>query len=228
MTGNLGTMDFCSCELSQFIHLYGKALTRSENDKRWIAIGKMENAFLELTFVQRAKLWGVVSALICGLGLSDIALGVETRGAKAAKQPSYRHYSNEKYTYSVNYPSYLVPGGESDAQDGQCFSSSSKSLKMKVWGCYSNWMNGDEMTLAEQRDWMLAHLAGDDLPAPKVTYRAQGNNWFVISGTSSGNVFYQRTIKEGDSFATVLITYPSAQKAEFDSVVVCIARSLKG
>jgi len=176
----------------------------------------------------KAKSFVLMAGCLAGISFQGTVNMADAHGARAAKQGTYRHYFNDKYSYSIDYPDYLIAGEEPDAQDGVSFASQSKPLKMKVWGCYSNWMNGEEMTLAQEREWALKHLASDDLPAPKVTYQAQGKNWFVISGTSSGNVFYQRTIKEGDSFATVFITYPVASKTEFDAAVNRIALSLKG
>jgi hypothetical protein len=153
---------------------------------------------------------------------------VRTAEASAATTGDFGHYINDKYGYSVDYPHYLIPEGEPDAHDGQKFSSLKHPLKMRVWGYYSNWLTGDEMTIDDERKWALKHLGGDDLPAPTLTYQARGKNWFVLSGVSQKNIFYQRTIRTKDTFATVLITYPTERKGEFDQLVKQIAASLKG
>jgi hypothetical protein len=136
-------------------------------------------------------------------------------------------YINDKYGYSIDYPPFLKPEGEPDAHDGQKFSSPQSPFKMSVWGTYSNWLSGDEMSLAQQLDWSLKNLSTDELPAAKVTYKTRGKNWFVISGNSKNKIFYERTNKGKDTFVTVLFTYPAAQKAKFDSLVQRIAASIK-
>lgn len=158
------------------------------------------------------------------------ATGAAARHAAVARHGAvkYKRYCNDKYHYCLDYPSFLSSPGEPDAHDGQTFESRSKPLRMSVWGNYSNWMNGDEMRLSEQRDWTLQHLATTDLPNPKVHYKAFTKNWFVITGRSGANIFYERTIRSKDTFVTVLLIYPAAQRAEFDRMVYHVAASLKG
>jgi hypothetical protein len=136
---------------------------------------------------------------------------------------AYHTYSNDKYGYSVRYPAFLRPEGEPDAHDGQRFSSRSSPLRMTVWGTYSNWQTGDDMTIAQQRAWHFRNLD----KKWKVTYKANGGNWFVLSGYNGDDIFYSRTVKHGDIFATVLLEYPKSKKSEFDAAVEIIARSLQ-
>ncbi len=98
---------------------------------------------------------------------------------------------------------------------------------MSVWATYSNWQSGDEMTIEEDRNWTLQHLASDELPAAKVIHKTRGKDWFVLSGVSKKNIFYQRTLKIHDAFVTVLFIYPQTKKIEFEPVVLRAARSLK-
>jgi len=141
---------------------------------------------------------------------------------------AYKNYVNSKYGYSVEYPTFLVPQGEPDAHDGQKFISESSPMRMSVWGTYSNWMSGEDMTIQQELDWTLQNLQSDDRTSPRLTYKSQGRGWFVISGTSGPGVFYQRTVSSHGVFATVLIEYPRSAKVEFDSIVTHVARSLKG
>jgi hypothetical protein len=173
--------------------------------------------------------FGVVAILVC---VSIVSLsfphGVEAKepGRPAIKHDDFGSYCNQKYGYLVQYPQYLKGEGEPDAQDGQLFSSKSKPLQMRVWGCYSNWLSGEDMSIEQQRDQDIKNLASSDLPKPVITYKQSGKNWYVISGTSADKIFYQKTVKGKDVFATVMLTYPTDRKAEFDSDVGKIARSL--
>jgi hypothetical protein len=169
----------------------------------------------------------IAVSLIVGLIAVESQLAGDAQ-ARAVTTSGFKRYVNDKYGYSVDYPGYLIPQGEPDAHDGQKFSSTEHPLKMMVWGYYSNWLTGEEMTIDDERKWALAHLDGDELPSAKLTYQAGGKNWFVLSGVSQKNVFYQRTIATKEAFVTVLIIYPAARKGEFDQTVSHIAASLKG
>lgn len=160
------------------------------------------------------------ATLCCGWGVAVFASG---GGARATK---YAKYVNDKYAYSVQYPTFLNALGESDAGDGQSFESKSSPLHMRVWGTWSNW-TGEESTIAQERAWRLKNLANDELVAPKVTYQPVGRDWFVLSGVSKDKTFYMRTVKSHGRFATVYLLYPSAQKALFDPVVAHVASSLQ-
>jgi hypothetical protein len=155
-------------------------------------------------------------------------LGVEAKEPvkPASKHDEFGSYFNQKYGYLVQYPQYLKGEGEPDAQDGEAFSSKSKPLQMRVWGCYSNWLSGEDMSIEQQRDQDIKTLASSDLPKPSITYKQSGKNWYVISGTSANKIFYQKTVKGKDVFATVTLIYPADRKAEFDSDVGKIAHSL--
>jgi hypothetical protein len=168
--------------------------------------------------------------IISALGLTTLvsvslvnALPAGSASNHAKGTPSFSTYCNAKYGYCVDYPSYLHGEGESDAADGQKFSSPSDPLKIAAWGNWSNWQSGDDMTINQERDWDLKNQSADE----PVTYKAMGKSWFVFSGTSKEGIFYRRTVKGKDTFATVVITYPANKKAAYDSVVQRIARSLR-
>ena len=50
---------------------------------------------------------------------------------------SSQKYVNVSYGYSIEYPSFLLPQGESQNQDGQVFLSKDKSVKLSVWGSHN-------------------------------------------------------------------------------------------
>jgi hypothetical protein len=64
----------------------------------------------------------------------------------------------------------------------------------------------------------------------KVTYRAGGRRWFVMSGyTSDDQIFYAKFLanRTFTHFAFFQITYPIHQKQFFDPVVTKIEKSLR-
>ena len=57
------------------------------------------------------------------------------------------------------------------------------------------------------------------------TYQAQGPNWFVISGVKGDIVFYVKSFVTKSTISDLWIEYPAARKADYDAVVVRVAKS---
>jgi peptidoglycan hydrolase-like protein with peptidoglycan-binding domain len=68
-----------------------------------------------------------------------------------------------------------------------------------------------------------------DSPTRKVTYRIQRPDFFVVSGDAAGKSFYTRVAKGVAKDAPVLrgytLTYPTQQRAAFDTINIAIANS---
>jgi len=65
-------------------------------------------------------------------------------------------------------------------------------------------------------------------PNRVVTYKVLRRDWFVVSGTENGRIFYQKTMLRDSTFKTFRIEYDESQKQTFDPVTASIARSFKG
>lgn len=69
-------------------------------------------------------------------------------------------------------------------------------------------------------------------PDRRITYRAAGRSWFVLSGYLEGEpeptIFYAKFMlnRSGTSLSAFEISYPRAQKAEFDGIVERMEDSL--
>jgi hypothetical protein len=132
---------------------------------------------------------------------------------------SYKFYNNARYQYSIAYPAgILIPQGEADNGDGQKFLSKDGKVVMLVYGQF-NVLN---QTLKKAFSEALS-----DTPGGAVAYKLLKNNWFVVSGTVSNRVFYQKTTLVDDTFKTFRIEYPESQKDAFDKITGEIAKSFK-
>lgn len=134
--------------------------------------------------------------------------------ASALPGQTLEKYCNAKYSYCVSYPpSLLTPQGESDAADGQKFTSKDNAIVLTVWGA-SNAL--DESLSAAYE----ATVAAFEKDGSKVTYKLLRPPWFVASGTTQkGQIFYRKTFLADGAFRTLLLTYPSARKTELDQLV---------
>lgn len=139
----------------------------------------------------------------------------------ASAQSKFTTYDNDRFNFSIEYPSDLLKMQEPPANnDGRTFLSRDKTVEMRVWGQY----NALDRTLSEEYNEALAGYGAG------VTYKVLGDSSFVISGTAGSKIFYRKTmLRTGgvEVFYTFTIEYPKAQKSKFNSVVTRIARSFK-
>lgn len=139
----------------------------------------------------------------------------------AFAEDRYETYYNSRYNYSISYPrETLFPQGESDNGDGQTFLSRDGQARLSVYGSENIFEQSlEELFREESRGGQ-----SDDLTRV-VTYKVLKKDWFVISGLSSGKVFYKKTILRNGRFKSFLFEYPETQKNIFNAVTTRLASS---
>ncbi|MGB3787513.1 MAG: hypothetical protein WA949_05855 [Phormidesmis sp.] len=126
---------------------------------------------------------------------------------------SYERYRNQRFSYSLLYPSdVLIPQSES-TEVGQVFQSATGDIQMRVYGE----SNGSLETLRARYEQAQADRSS--------TYQTISDDFFVVSGTDDGKVFYQKTLLDGNVFKVLEIEYDQALSREFDTVARAIADS---
>lgn len=154
------------------------------------------------------------------LVLSALVIMVAAFGIVA--QTRYRTYRNDRFAYSIEFPSSLLNQQAPPANnDGRTFRSKDGKIEMLVWGQH----NALGRTLVEQYDDSLGKCGDGEI------YKVLDDKFFVISCTVNGRIFYQRTLHRGaagpDIFFTFTIEYPRDQKKKMDPVVKRISRSFR-
>lgn len=139
----------------------------------------------------------------------------------AVGQSAYKTYSNDRFYFSIEYPSALLLVQPPPAnEDGRTFRSKDGKAVARVWGEF----NVLDRTLEDEYDEAVADLEGG------VTYKSLSENGFVVSGIRNGTIYYRRTlIRRSDTevFYSFTIEYPKSQKSRFDSIVTRMSRSFK-
>ena len=140
----------------------------------------------------------------------------------ASAQSTWDAYNNSRFGFSVEYPNALLtmqPPPEND--DGRTFTSSDNTVEMRVWGQY----NAENEKINDRYDTAVKGLGSQP------TYTSLGKTGFVISGIKDGKIHYEKTMYRRDkkvgTWFTLVIDYPTSQKAKFDPIVTRIARSFK-
>lgn len=133
----------------------------------------------------------------------------------------YETYHNERFEYSISYPKdILYPQGEADNGDGQKFLSKEADASLLVYGSY----NFNDQTL-EERYQEDSRGGTMESPDKVVSYRLLKENWFVVSGYVSGNIFYQKTLLSNSQFKTFYFEYPESKRKQYDPIVKQLSAS---
>lgn len=139
--------------------------------------------------------------------------------AAAAAADNWLTYHNDRFGTTIDYPDRFKAEPPPTNNDGRTFTSSD-GAKFLVYGSFNQFTD-----LAEFQDFELKNLD----PGRVTTYNAHGNNWFVISGTSGANIFYERHVlsHRGELTESFSIEYPAAAKQDYDAIVARMAKSLR-
>ena len=74
-----------------------------------------------------------------------------------------------------------------------------------------------------------AFLRENPKPDERITYRAAGKNWLVLSGTRGERIFYTRYAfsHRNEVVNAFEISYPASLATSYDPIVARIAKSLR-
>ncbi|MFZ0527334.1 MAG: hypothetical protein WA889_12015 [Xanthobacteraceae bacterium] len=138
--------------------------------------------------------------------------------ASAAKADSWLTYQNDRYGTTIDYPDVFKMQPPPDADDGRRFKSAD-GADFAVWASYF----ALDLTLAKYRDYTVKNLD----PSSTVTYETRGKNWFVISGTKTGNIFYEKHLLSHGMNEDFVMSYPASAKQVYDPIVARMAKSFR-
>ena len=142
-------------------------------------------------------------------------------GLVAHASERYATYQNERFGYRVLYPASLVsPLPESDNGDGRKFKSGDGQITLTVWGAN----NALDRTLREQMDAARREWAKD---RARFSYTRFTPTFYVLSGTTGGQIFYEKTVPRGDGFATMLWQFPVSRRPRMNDIVTRTSRAFK-
>ena len=166
-----------------------------------------------------------------GLGESDPITFTEIQGPKpcspaalpgsaAQDNHAWKTYTNERFGFSVCYPSDLLQlEAAPDNNDGQTFVGSN-GAKIAAWGSW----NATDWTLADSVREDEKSLASE---AGKVTYKVIRGGFYVISGRKGDQIFYKRTVLANGKFSAVELTYPAADNALWNAISARVSQCFK-
>ncbi|HOE05439.1 MAG TPA: hypothetical protein PLZ52_09490 [Bacteroidales bacterium] len=132
----------------------------------------------------------------------------------------YTQYVNERFHFSVYYPDFLIPQGESMNGDGQKFLAADSSAFMLAYGV---------LNLSEtlQQDFELATTDNQYYESGfEITYKTFGETWYVINGIHGQNMFYVHAVMNGSEVINVYFEYPLSEKQKYETLIKQVVASL--
>ncbi len=130
--------------------------------------------------------------------------------------PVYARYVNEKFSFSVDVPTFLAKKGADADGRGQPFAyiAGGKRIRVRAWAMY----NAPVMTVDE--------LFGDWSRRGRVSYKAVAGNTWVVRGSENGQLFYMRSILSEGIITTIETTYDPAFADDYEPILARMGASL--
>lgn len=130
---------------------------------------------------------------------------------------NYRYYMDEVLNFELKFPQDLL---FKTAQNK--FFTKDNQLIMSVW----------RKNVSEGLDWNTEYMTVlDSFKDSQVTYKIRKNDFFVISGFRGSDVFYRKEINnttdDGQGFLVFEMSFPKAEKAEWDPILKICANSIE-
>lgn len=138
-------------------------------------------------------------------------------------------YCNQRYGYCLSYPEKLLfPQPEAMNGDGRVFLDAGGAERLRVFGT-GHWdANGDAIPFRRLYQMELKGGRYPNTSKPRtVTYSVFKNDYFVVSGTENGRVFYLKVLRKDDAFAYAYLCYPEADQAQYAPVAGQLFRSFR-
>jgi hypothetical protein len=139
----------------------------------------------------------------------------------AQKGSALATYRNERHGFSLSYPAAQFTALPAATEDGRQFVSKDGSARLLV-GTLPNF---DGKSLRDYRTFVL----NETYPGARIDYAPVRDTWFVVSGTRSGMVFYQRVnfACSGRTINSWAMVFPEAQKAVYEPVIEQVHRDYR-
>lgn len=143
---------------------------------------------------------------------------------KGIKQSSieYETYHNQQYDYSVQYPGFLIPQGESDNGDGQKFFSLDDRIQLLVYRDYKNdFLTGGDL-------YTIGEAFMEDLKFRESVFNEILNdNHYIIKYKTDDILYTYYALLHGDNYFNILFQYPEKDKDMMKDIIEYVIDSFE-
>lgn len=131
-------------------------------------------------------------------------------------QEQYLLYGNDRFGFSIEYPSDFVVKLVPDNDDGRIFSSKDGSAELTV--------SGINNILNENAKDDFDNLVKEHSNA---SYKHQERNWFVVSWGDGDKIVYEKEVVGRKVINRFIIKYPLSEKKKYDTIITHLNSSFK-
>jgi hypothetical protein len=142
--------------------------------------------------------------------------------ALAAAAQDFATYRNERHGFSLSYPATtFTPQPPPANEAGRVFLSRDGNARLLAGAL----PNAEGLNLRDYRNFVLQQ----SYPGAAIDYAPMRDNWFVLSGTRDGVMFYERVTFTcgGRLINSWAMLYPAAERRLYDRIVEQVARSYR-
>jgi hypothetical protein len=159
----------------------------------------------------------LVAALLAGIaGVTAVR-----PPAQALSQGETATYLNERYGFTLSYPTAHFRPQEPLSEDGRVWVSRDGNARLLAGAL----PNADGMKLEDYRRFVMEQ----SYPGASIGYAPVRDTWFVLSGTRDGTMFYERVTFTcgGRRINSWAMLYPEGERKVYDRIVERVARSYR-
>jgi hypothetical protein len=150
-----------------------------------------------------------------------VLLTLAAPGAAAQEPDALATYRNERYGFTLSYPGREFSPQPPQRDDGRVFVSRDGNARILAGAL----PNSDGLRLRDYRSFVLRQ----SYAGASIDYAPVRENWFVLSGTRDGIMFYERVTFTcgGRIINSWAMLYPAAERRIYDRIVEQVARSYR-
>lgn len=126
---------------------------------------------------------------------------------------TYNSFYNDRFQYSIEYPSYLTNKSGSANGDGVKLTDDSGRISLLLSGIN----NTNNATIKDKYNEQLENLKNDSGYA--ITYNALFDNTYAISWEDSNTVYYKYLRLGTGSYNAFTFSYPKSEENRYDPVI---------
>lgn len=140
----------------------------------------------------------------------------ETNNNTQKENVTYNVYQNERFGFSLQYPTNLTMDPPPTNGDGATFRNN--ELTITAYGYHTNVINDGE-TIETYYEQEL-----NDIPV-EITYKQLNTDWYVLSYNENGQIIYKKFFFGDHSANTFIITYPSSKQETYGPITTHISKT---
>jgi hypothetical protein len=135
-----------------------------------------------------------------------------------AANSNYCHYVNDRYGFTIDFPSFFSLGYLSGNSDGIFVTIKNGNASLSASGCHNY-----GQSLNDCYSDYIGHVKSEF--GLKPSYIAKGTDWFVLSWKINGTIYYKKVFVCDEYVNSFILEFLSEDKDAYNDIVTNIEQS---